>query len=321
MIRIGFVLLVMMVISCKNSNTQAGEEDESGAFSFSAFSERFSEAELPYQLADTSLLNNKDTATIKNPNFLAFIPDSIKKKMVGNASKVSYVPLVKLKGNKKEHFFILKATSGSKKAALLVVFDENKNYSASFPFLIPDNDSKTQQVSFIDKSFAVTRMQTRKRTDDLIAEGRDVYSYDPASKSFMLIMTDILDDSKLEIINPIDTFSMNHRYAGDYVKDKRNIVSIRAGHSENEIQFFIHFERMNGECNGELKGTAFLTSSKTAVYRQSGDPCVLEMHFTSNSVRLKEVEGCGSYRGIQCVIEGSFPKKKQTAGKTTEQVK
>jgi hypothetical protein len=123
-------------------------------------------------------------------------------------------------------------------------------------------------------------------------------------------MTDVLDDKAQEVINPIDTFARTHQFAGDYIKDKRNMVSIRNGRSENEINFFIHFERMEGECNGELKGTALLTSSKTAVYRQGGDPCVLEFHFTNSSVSLKEVEGCGSHRGVKCVIEGSFPKKK-----------
>ena len=319
--RIGIIAVMTFFLACKSGDKQIQTDDEGSDFNFNVFSERFKETDLPYQLTDSGLLQNKDTAAIRNISFNNFIPDSIKTKLAGTSEKIKLVPLVRFKGNKNERFFILKASGGSKKAAVLVVFDKNNNYSAAFPFLVPDNDNKTNQSSSIDKSLAITRMVTRKRTDDVMAEGRDVYTYDAASNRFTLIMTDLLDDSNQELINPIDTFARAHRYSGDYIKDKRNMVSIRDGRNENEIHFFMHFERMDGQCNGELKGTAFFASSKTAVYRQSGDPCVLEFHFTNNSITLKEVEGCGSYRGIQCVIEGSFPKKKQTTEKRAEAAK
>ena len=319
--RIGIIAVMTFFLACKSGDKQIQTDDEGSDFNFNVFSERFKETDLPYQLTDSGLLQNKDTAAIRNISFNNFIPDSIKTKLAGTSEKIKLVPLVRFKGNKNERFFILKASGGSKKAAVVVVFDKNNNYSAAFPFLVPDNDNKTNQSSSIDKSLAITRMVTRKRTDDVMAEGRDVYTYDAASNRFTLIMTDLLDDSNQELINPIDTFARAHRYSGDYIKDKRNMVSIRDGRNENEIHFFMHFERMDGQCNGELKGTAFFASSKTAVYRQSGDPCVLEFHFTNNSITLKEVEGCGSYRGIQCVIEGSFPKKKQTTEKRAEAAK
>ena len=311
MVRIGFYLMLMAIVACNTDKKAVPEESaEIGAFNYSTFSNRFKEVALPYLLTDTALLNNKDTAAIRNEEFLNYIPDSIQTKLLGKASKVSYVPIAHFVNGKNEQYFIMKASSGNKKAALLTVFDKEQNFSGAFPFLIPDTDPKTTQTSTIDKTLSISRFVTRKMPDDAVIEGRDVYSYDVASKNFTLIMTDILDDKNLELLNPIDTFSRKHQYAADYIKDKRNMVSIRDGRSANEINFFIHFERMNGECNGELKGTALMTSSKTAVFRQGGNPCVLEFHFTGNSVRLKEVEGCGSHRGVQCVIEGSFPKKK-----------
>ena len=319
--RIGIIVIMAFFLACKSGSQQQGSDDENSDFNFNAFSERFKDADLPYILTDSGLLQNKDTTAVRNIVFSNYIPDSIKTKLSGSAGKMTFVPLASFKGNKNESFFVLKASSGAKKAAVVVVFDKNKNFSAAFPFLVPDDDKKTSQVSSIDKSMAITRMVTRKRSDDVSAEGRDVYSYDAASNRFILIMTDLLDDSNQELINPIDTFAKAHRYSGDYIKDKRNMVSIRDGRNENEIRFFLHFERMDGECNGELKGSAFFASSKTAVYRQSGDPCVLEFHFTNNSITLKEVEGCGSYRGIQCVIEGSFPKKKPAAEKKPEAAK
>lgn len=312
MIRNGLLLLILAMAACSNEKKNTTPEEEDPAvFNYEAFSGRFPVASLPYQLTDTGLLNNKDTARIRNEIFESYISDSIKTKLFGKVSKVTYVPLARLKQSNKEQYFVIKAVSGTKKSALLAVFDKNANFLNAFPFLVPDTDPKTSQVSTIDRFYSITRAVSRRMPDDAIVEGKDVYAFDNTTKSFALVMTDILDEGSQEVINPIDTFSKTIPFAGDYIKDKRNMVSIRDGRNEKEISFFVHFERMNGECNGELKGTALMTSSKTAVYNQGGDPCVLEFHFTSNSVRLKEVAGCGQYRGVRCVIEGSFPKKRE----------
>lgn len=319
MLRFGLLFWILALAACSNEkkNTTAEDEDVT-AFDYETFSARFKEASLPYELADSTLLDNEDTASIRSEVFAAYISDSIKTKLLGQATKIKYVPLVRLKQGNKEQYFVIKVMSGKKKAAMLAVFDKDANFLSAFPFLVPDNDSKTNQVSSIDKYFSITRAITRRLPDDVLAEGKDVYAFDKNTKSFALVMTDVLEDGTQELINPIDTFSRKSPYAGDYVKDKRNMVSIRDGRNENEISFFIHFERMDGECNGELKGTALMTSSKTAVYNTGGDPCVLEFHFTSKSVRLKEVEGCGQYRGVKCVIEGSFPKKRETKTDSTK---
>lgn len=319
MFRFGFLLWILTITACSNEKKNtAPEEEDVTAFNYEAFSTRFKEASLPYQLADSTLMDNEDTASFRSEVFASYITDSVKAKLLGKATKIKYVPLVHLKQGNKEQYFVIKATSGNKKAALLAVFDKDANFLDAFPFLVPDTDPKTNQVSTLDKYFSITRAITRKMPDDAIAEGKEVYAFDSKTKSFALVMTDVLEDGTQELINPIDTFSRKNQYAGDYVKDKRNMVSIRDGRNENEISFFVHFERMNGECNGELKGTALMTSSKTAVYNTGGDPCVLEFHFTAKSVRLKEAEGCGQYRGVKCVIEGSFPKKRETKTDSTK---
>ncbi|MDP9230442.1 MAG: hypothetical protein M3O67_07205, partial [Bacteroidota bacterium] len=61
----------------------------------------------------------------------------------------------------------------------------------------------------------------------------------------------------------------------------------------------------------ELKGEAQFASANTAVYHQGGDPCVLKFTFTSTAVSIKEVEGCGARRGLNCSFNGSFPRKKE----------
>lgn len=314
--RVGRILqwvLIVTVLACNNEK-KVEPEDET-VFRYTSFSERFKEAKLPYTLSDTGLLKNEDTAAIRNQAFISFIPDSVKKKLFPNTSKVRYIPLARVAAANGEQYFIVKAEGGSRKAALLMVFDQGQNYGATLPFLVPDNDPKSSQVSSLDKAFSITRSVTSRGEEDVLLEGKDVYVYNKDARQFTLIMTDLLDEGEMEVLNPIDTFARTHRYAGDYTQGKRSILSVRDGRSEKEVMFFVHFEKNDGECTGELKGSLFFTSTTTAVYRQGGDPCVLEFEFKKSSVSMREVEGCGLHRGLQCLFEGTFTRKKEPSRK------
>jgi hypothetical protein len=314
--RLGFFLLVLMAACSdkpKVSEAAAGTTDE---FTYKSFASQFPEASLPYQVTDTALVQGRDTGTLRQPGFQKFLPDSLKGALLGSG-KVLYNPLARINAGKNGSYFVVRATSGEHRAALLYIFDEKEQYRTVFPLLTPDNDPASSQLSLLDKSGAITRSIFKKLPKDVIAEGKEVFLYVPESNSFTLIMTDPLEDRQ-EVLNPIDTLARTQALAGDYVKNERNFVSVRDARSPREINFFIHFEKDGEEekCSGELKGTALLTSSRTAVYRQGGDPCVLELNFTPNSVTLRETEGCGSHRGVKCVFEGSFPRKKVLSPKT-----
>ncbi|MBD0374713.1 MAG: hypothetical protein ICV51_03705 [Flavisolibacter sp.] len=315
MIRLGIVLLLLALFSCNNKKESTTEEEETG-FDYASFAKRFKEVSLPYSLSDSALVNNNDTSAIRNPIFNQFIPDSIKTKLFGTKNRIRLIPMVRLSVPKGESYFIVKATGAKRKAALLVTFDKQQQYVATLPFLVPDTDPTTTQVSSIDKAYSISRAITRKSKDDVITEGKEVYAFNAAAKQFTLIMTDVLDEQARELINPIDTFSRKHKWAGDYMRNKKNIVSIRDGRSEHEFLFFIHFEKEEGDCTGELRGSALMTSTTTAVYRLGGDPCVLEFTFRPSSVTLREVEGCGSHRGVRCLFEGTYPKKREAKPKT-----
>lgn len=315
MARFSFIILMLLGLCCKNKKTTTPEAPESPVFSLDAFTEKFTAAALPYALSDSALLKNTDTTSIRNVAFLHLIPDSLTKKLFGKSGTVKYSPLTKVSAPKGETYFIVKAVSGNRRAALVTSFNKDKSFGAVLPFLIPDADASTAQLSVIDKNRSIVRSISQKNRDDVTVEGKEVYVYDAASNEFTLIMTDVLDESAVELINPIDTLTKYHKLAGDYGKDKKNMVSIRDAKNPNELSFYIHFDRNEGECTGELKGVALITSAKMAVYRQGGNPCVLEFYFTPSSVRLKEVQGCGSYRGVQCVIEGTFTRKKEAMPK------
>jgi hypothetical protein len=127
----------------------------------------------------------------------------------------------------------------------------------------------------------------------------------------MLIMTDAPGDKATELINPIDTLPRKNKFSADYGNGKMNLVSIRDGRRNDRLSFYVHFEKNNGDCSGELKGEAMIRSSNMAEYNQNGDPCILKFIFSPGSVTLKEEGACGSRRGMKCLFDGSFPKRKE----------
>ena len=318
--RIGFMIaLFLSLTACKQKKSNSTPavtpvEEEEGDFDYERFSAKFTKASVPYELNDTALLNNKDTATIVSKSILSAIPDSIISHIFLKEGKVKYVAMDKIEVPKAETYFLVRVTQGSKKAALLLTFDKNKQFSAALPFLVPDADDATTQASSIDKNFTITQNILRKEKD-VNKEGKEVYIYNNDAKQFTLIMTDLLDEQDQDLINPIDTFPHITKFTGDYIKNKKNIVSIRDSKRPNEIVIFIHVENEEGDCTGELKGMALWVESNKAVYRQGGDPCVLELSFTASAVTLKEQEGCGLHRGLNCSFNGTYPLKKEVKPK------
>jgi hypothetical protein len=203
----------------------------------------------------------------------------------------------------------VKTLAPESKAVFLICFDSKRKFIAGMPVLKLDNNTATTQSLIIDKRATITKLLQRKNPDGTISDGKDVFVLNADAGSFMLIMTDALGDKAPELINPIDTLPRKHKFSADYGSDKMNLVSIRDGRKTDRLTFFVHFEKANGECIGELKGEAMILSSNVAEYRESGDPCILKFNFSNNSVNLTE-ENCGSRRGLKCLFDGNFAKRK-----------
>jgi hypothetical protein len=316
MLRIGFVFICLALFACHDKKKGAKEED---GFSYGEFSKLFHEGTFPYQLTDTGFLRNRDTTAIRSAEFASFIPDSLKNVWFGKGTHVRYVAMVQLPSIQDKKFFVVKASGNGKKMALLVAFKKDQ-FGGVLSFLSPDEDPTTMQTSTIDKAESITKTVTQKR-GGVLAEGRDAYEYDADTRKFLLILTDPLNGGAADVINPIDTFSRKHKFAGDYVKDKKNFVSIRDGRFPNQLQVFVHLDRNEGACTGEIKGDLLMTSASTAVYRQGGDPCILSFRFTPSAVVVKEDEGCGSRRGLDCSFDGTFTRKKEIKPKSSARKK
>jgi hypothetical protein len=175
--------------------------------------------------------------------------------------------------------------------------------------LTPASNPLLQQSVVMDRKFLLSQLQFRRNSDGSLSEGKRVYVLNEAAGAFLLIMTEALEDKVDELINPIDTLPATQKHTADYVNGKMNLVSIRDGRKTDRITFFIHFEKKDGACTGELKGEAFWKTASKAEYRQAGDPCVLQFYFTAGAVRLQE-QNCGSRRNAGCLFDGSFLRKK-----------
>lgn len=271
----------------------------------------FQPLKLPYQVGDTIFSKkDKDSLLISSKIFKQFIPDSTLYKVYGRNVMPKAHVIGKAESPKGETYLFVKTATRHIQAIYVLVFDSKQQFIASMPVLRLDNNRATRQSFAMDRTFGITKAVSLRNADGTMSDGKDVYVLNPETKSFILIMTDALNDKVTELINPIDTLGRKHKLAADYSAGKMNLVSIRDGRRADRLSFFIHFEKNNGACTGELKGEAVIKSANTAEYRKEGDPCVLKFIFSSTAVTLKEEEGCGSRRGLNCAFDGSFARKR-----------
>lgn len=303
-----FLIAFIVLAGCKRKKPSLSGDDPVQVEDFIA---SFSLTKPPFEITDATLNRKEnDSLLISYIIFTQFVPDTVLTKVFGKNAKPKIYPLKRVEADNQETYLFAKAVLGEKKAGYILGFDKKKQFAGFLELLKLDNNSSTQQVSGLDRKLSVYKIVYYKRPDGATDEGKEVYVFNPEARQFTLIMTDALDDRLKEIVNPIDTFPAKNKFSADYVKDKMNMVSIRDGNKQGNIKLFIHFEKSEGTCVGELKGEAVFTSANTAVYRHGGDPCVLQLKFSSSSLTLKELRACGNRRGVKCSFDGTYPRKK-----------
>jgi hypothetical protein len=309
------VLTLFILLSGCNSKKKpslAGDDP----VEMSDFMDFFPKAGLPFEITNEVLQRKeKDSLLISYKVFTQFVPDTVLGKMF-QKTKPKLYPLGKVEG-KNETYLFAKGVAGTNKTAFIIAFDKKNAFMDVLPALRNEVVKDLQRQVVMDKRHSINFVQTRKNKDGSISEGKDVYILNTDGRQFMLIMTDAIEDKPTELLNPIDTLSRKHKLTGDYATGKMNLVSIRDSRRADRLSFFIHFEKNNGDCTGELKGEAIIKSATLAEYRQGGDPCILQFKFNTSgsSVTLKEIDGCGSHRGLRCSFDGSYPRKKEVKPK------
>ncbi|MFT3903131.1 MAG: hypothetical protein QM727_08150 [Niabella sp.] len=307
------LVAAFLIMGCgaKKKKAMTGE-DQVAAQEFVDF---YPEATLPFAYTDSSLQQKANDSLLIAPSvFNQFVPDSLQKKIFGGKNGLKFYALARFANKANETYLLTRVEGGKKRALFVNVFDKELKYIAGVPILKTSNNTKgSQQTATLDNLFNLGRLVTQKKADGSMISGQDVYVLNTAAKQFLLVMTDSLGDGAAELINPIDTLPVTHKFAGDYKKGEMNLISIRDGeHRNDKVRFFIHIEDDDNDCQGELKGEALFIKPDTAEYRQGGDPCVLQFIFAKDRLTLKEVEGCGSRLGnLQCSFNVSFLKEKK----------
>jgi hypothetical protein len=307
------VLLAMagLLVACKHKRASL---TGNGKVEKEDFMESFPDLQLPYQVGDTILDRDEPDSTLMGYRaFTQFVPDTVLGKHFSKGTSPQIYPLGKVKAGKNETYLFLKAVTPAKEWVYIICLDKADHYVAARPLFTSPGDKGASSMASLDSRYTLTVMHQRRTPGGETFYKKDSYIFNNDAGKFMLILTESNEAAAKNraVINPIDTFPRKHKFSGEYVQDKLNFISVRDGRDASHIVFFVHFEKDDGDCKGELKGEAKLISPTVAHYTATGDPCSVNFSFTPVHVTMKELEGCGNHRDIKCFFEGVFARQKE----------
>lgn len=277
------------------------------------FNKVFKIANLPVSISDSNLHQMTDTVVIGRKALAQFVPDSVVENIMGiKDKKVSLHPILRIE--KEEEYYLLLNVSHPKKQEIAIVVFSKKNKYLDYTMITEFNDENHSSKMY-GKSLNINREPSFLVEENKLAEDNSLtyekkgWAY--TDSSFRLIYFDSNKKSETKkVINPLDTMSMNYTYSGDYARDNKNFISLRDDASQNKYQFFLHFEKQNGNCFGELKGVLHFTKNQ-ATYTEKGDPCIIHFTIQNNVINIKEDGNCGNHRNMTCYFNDSYDKKRK----------
>jgi len=253
-----------------------------------------------------------DSVKVHPATFASFLPDSVFQALSDKKDKVVIGVEGKLIAPDESVYLIIKVISGKQRRISILYFDKKRQYLGRLTLL--DSKQKIRNVHHsckIDAKMNISLITEKKSPSGQAWTGEQIYYFDATGLPIMAVTNTNEDLSNQLRGNPIDSFPATQKYTGDYSGDAKNLVSIRDGRTRQSIYFFMHISKQQGKCVAELKGEADMVSRNKAIFRDDKTPCVIEFNFSSNTLHIKEMTGCGTYRDIGCVIEGKYPKKKK----------
>ena len=315
-----WLIALPVLLCCKSKKVSLAGNDKVDA---DDFINSFETVKAPYQVTDSIFLRDEnDSSLIGYKVFTQFVADTVITKHYPKGIKPDLYPVAKLAAEKKESYLFCKAVTNAKEILYLLCFDKSNKFIASKVLFAYDKNSDNSAFASIDNKYTITVTHQHRSDQGELLYKKDAYVLNDMG-GFTLILTESNDAAakSMAIINPIDTLPHKHKFSGDYVADKKNFISVRDGKNASHILFFVHFEKDNGTCNGELKGEARFVSPTTARFHGNSDPCTIDFSFGTNKISMKEIEGCGNHRDIKCFFDGSFFKKKEAVKTKAKAVK
>lgn len=272
---------------------------------------------LPYTVADTNITKIADTTTIGVKVLQQFIPDTVISKHLNVTAKTAIHPAGRIE--KETETYLLATTNTNKKIELSTFVLDKKNKFLAFKQLMSNTAKDDYMHSVIinkEPTFSINKERMDKEKQ-LLQYTRIGWAFTPSTGVFINVVNETNEDEKRNntVLNPIDTLPRKNKYSGNYVQDNKNFISLRDGKTPNSYLFFIHFEKNEGSCIGELKGELQMKAPNKGIYTANGDPCVMDFSFNGNEITVKEQGSCGNYRGIKCFFNDSYTKKKEPVAK------
>ena len=304
------LLILLALIGCAETKT-----DLSGntPLKINDFNAAFKNIDLPIRINDTNLVAFTDTIQIGRKALEQFLPDSvvdaIVPKQVKNASLYTVGKI-----EKETEYYLLLNNKDAKTQTLSVIAFSKKNVFLGYQILT-QFDLTHKGSQFYGKTLLINKEPTflieENKLDPEQGLTNEKKGWAYTDQGFRLIYLDAnIKPEQKAILNPIDTLPTLNTFSGDYARDKKNFISLRDFGNANKYQFFLHFEKKEGSCVGELKG--LLTFNKNqATYSEKGDPCTIQFTITGNIIKIKEDGNCGNHRNMTCYFNDSYDKKRK----------
>jgi len=304
------LLILLALIGCAETKT-----DLSGntPLKINDFNAAFKNIELPIRINDTNLVAFTDTIKIGRKALEQFLPDSvvdaIAPKLLKNASIFTIGKI-----EKESEYYLLLNNKDAKKQTVSVIAFSKKNVFLGYQILT-QFDLIQKGSHFYGKTLLINKEPTflieENKLDPEQGLTNEKKGWAYTDQGFRLIYLDAnIKPEQKAILNPIDTLPILNTYSGDYVRDKKNFISLRDFGNTNKYQFFLHFEKKEGSCVGELKGLLNFNKNQ-ATYSEKGDPCTIQFTITGNVIKIKEDGNCGNHRNMTCYFNDSYDKKRK----------
>lgn len=253
-----------------------------------------------------------DSDKVHAATFASFLPDTVFDAITNKKNKAMIGVSGKLTAPDESIYLLLKVVIGKQRQISVLYFDKKMQYMGRLTLLDTKQTIRNVHHSCkIDARFNISLITEKKSPTGQSWTGERIYFFDASGLPIMAVTNTNEDLSNRILGNPIDSFPATQKHTGDYSGDAKNLVSIRDGRTRQSIYFFMHVSKQQGKCVAELKGEADWVNKNKAIFRDDKTPCVIEFNFSSNSLLIKEMAGCGTYRDIGCVIEGKYPRKKK----------
>lgn len=299
------LLTIGLLAGCGSKNKNSGK----GAFTFEDFRHLFTEAKLPYKLTPETLVEKSvDSAAISPELMKQFLTDTLGISDFPEGTEIKFYPLAAIDGAA-VNYFVVKATGKATTTAYVCFLDKKGHYLNRLTVAKVEN-KKDQHYFSIDTRQVIKVTNEHELSPGRTATREDFYGVGEDGKTTLIMTNSTGEAAAGQIFNPIDTLPGKHKLSGDYHSGETSIVSIRDGDDPKSFLFFITFSNEKTGCKGELSGTGHFISANKGEYKDKETDCGIAFQFASGRVSIREIGGCGAYRGVRCFFEGSYGKKK-----------